>query len=523
MPGIRSLYNRINSTGFCVNIEKLNELLREVDSENNRCLCTLMDKGYLSQCKVIDDKEIRKVLIQEFDRESCKNLFNSLTGEIELSVESITLVKNMNKKNSAMQEFLSLLLEYYRTSQLSLAYHKIKTNIKTGDKVYPNFTATQLNMGNDLTELFDNVEVLDILKLDQKSYLYRDVRYDYYKEFLRFLDISLDIIEKHKAENKGILFKELTFIEELESLKFITDYKATPTVIGDTTIKYNRGKRLYSSSGREGKIYVERFINDILVYMQNEIPANAKVFLATRNCIIFEKINKTQPISVVRDENYKKYKVDNEIEYKKFWENAGAYVYNYGENMVEHIVNQLFGNTGEYISREYINRRILRGLPKEQKEKFLEDLIPTRVYTYSYKNGLVVSTKTMYNTKYFSNIETVVGNLLELQYDDFSSCIERLKTLTNSPSNDVSEIYRCLVKQYESDFKEYIDDEYYKTLICDLILCIVHVNCGVKYNSFIKKDENLKRVYENDFYMFVRASYEAERFLEEYKIMSGGS
>lgn len=506
---ISKVFSDINYRGFTINRELAFSLMREFKNRALKASYTLMDWGYVSELNFTDPTELIKALSEEFGAD-IEALFSQVDGTIYISVESVEVARKITK-NEEFKKVLGVLYEYCYTVELLGELTELMGLLTKNKFFNPKVSITTRDISVNSSNFINRREFLSIIE-EVKSLRLLNVKSLLYFEFLESIGIPEESVVQYKQTNRGILINEFTFLEEIDICNYIMEFHIKPN--SPFKGQYMKGLRKFYDT-KTKKVdkaeYFREYVEDIKTILDSIVDEEIEPRLITKNVFIFEQ--KKPRLSEELRSIIGQPIIANTAK-KRIWENSGLYVLDWSTGAELDKCNALFGNTGEFVTKESIRQS--KEITQEHKNTLLANirtLEPTKIVRLSRLNdsGLAKEITNMYRVEDLG-LDFRVGKDIIFTYTDINSIFNRYKVTTIQGLFSV--IYNE-IKARDTMFTLTSNLDYYKLVIADIIMVLITTDCGIEYTSNVPLDNRIELLYENSFNSFYKASFEAEGYIEE--------
>lgn len=505
-----TVFTDINNRGFNIDLEQVKSLMGEAKNRVLKASYQLLDMGYVSSLNFTDKTELIKSLHEEFGSD-IEALYRYSDGTINISEES-TIVARMITKNGEFKKVLHILYEYCYASEIIKELKDFIVLISKNGVFNPRVSLTTKDININSCKFIDRMEFLSVLKEPTPLRLLH-VNSLLYFEFLESIGIPVQDVIKYKQINKGLLIKEFTYIEEVTICHYIMEFH----VKANTKYKeeYFEGKRKFYNP-KTKKVdktpYFRGYLDDITIILKSITDGEIIPRLITKTVFLFEQ----RAPKLSEDLRYLiGQPVVANTTRTRIWENSGLYTLDWGTGEELDKCNALLGNTGEFVTEEYI--RQMKNVTDEWRNQVLENIRnsePVKIVTLSNEKGVFNREVTkMYRVEDLG-IPFRVGGDIIFVYTDINSVLQ------NKGVEDIKSLFPIIHKELKGDTSigkqcKMEELDYFRLVIADIIMVLITTDCGLEYTSSIPLDNRIDSIYANNYDLFYKASLIAEDYIEK--------
>lgn len=512
MADLYNIITGINRNGLKINREYLDTLTAELKNMAMKQLYLLMDKNFISSLDFEDVSELVKALSQEFGKD-IDSLFSAVDGTIYISTESTEVARKITS-NTEFKEILGILHDYCYAVELLDDIKELELIISKNNILNPKITMNSKEIKASCN-ILNRKEFYTLLE-DRENFGMLNAKSLVYFEFLCSIGIEEDVLVKHKQINKGIFLKQFTFAEEVDICNYIMEFHIKPNT-EHKSLYYSAMRQFYDPKTKrvDKEKYLSGYIEDVMTILDSIEDNEVIPRLITKYMFLVEfnasKISRKlssligQPVRLTNER-------------KRIWENSGLYVLNWKTGDELNKCNALRGNTGEFISDQSI-KELSKTYPKDKYDTIISNAKKVKPYKMygivAVNRDIAVTEYTMYRVEDLG-LQCRVGKDIIFTYTDINIVFKRYGV------SSILELFKAVykdIRNLEPVFNDYGDKEYYKLILADIIMVLITADCGIEYISNVSLDAKIDKIYENNYNLFYKACYEAEKYIADKKLI----
>lgn len=502
--GLVDCVQKINKDGIKLNKAKINADLGKLSTARERATKKLYDMGYLGSLGWFSDKEIIRSLHSEYGEE-VQYLYSEIDGVASLSQSRLRFCK-YNTANSDLKKVVDILIEMLDCEVLYQGLKEMKPFVKDG-VFYPSIVANTCGIVSKVNVLKcrDMLKYLDF-GVESKVYV-QNIYPTLYFEFLVSIGVDEEIIHLCKNKNKGVLFTNLTYAQELAILDLVLNYELLPNT--DYRHNYLSAKRKYYVSAKSRASCKEEYtrnnyrnVEDIVTKFES---CGLGIRLCTQDFIVYEKGMKYD--NTMENMIYSNTRITSALQ--PSWCNASNYCRDYITGSIADIYLLLGGYSGEFISsksEDYL--RLQQGVSFEDFENKIS-FKDYNVTSKGYENMLFATIKG-------TDIKSRYNNNRALEYSDVDNIFSKFGAV------DENSLFEKIDCEVERRYKVYnLENEISlidaKLIIKDMVYGVLHALVGEVFKTQYHNKEVLSYIYTTD--CFYKLCSFTHNILRKYKII----